>query len=231
MTVPLVDVVVVHFNRPRELAETFESLREHLHYPALRWVVADDHSPDDVFEFVKAEVQPDIIFRTKERSGLGINTNNALKRLASDFVFLTMDDRVLTRPIDLMPGVDVLARYEEFGMVRYGGLTGHDLTCRLRQLNSAEPPHYDVWELLKKQSKFLYVYSGGPHLKHRRFHDAYGLYVEGYKLGYTEEEFAHRFVGMDGPRIFCFPEFVLNYFEHIGHTWQLGEHDIGKGHQ
>lgn len=228
MTVPLVDVVIVHYNRPQELLRSVESLREHLRYPALRWVVADDHSPEEAFEFIKGEVQPDIIFRTKERSGLGINTNNALKQLDSDFVFLTMDDRVLTRPIDLAPGVDVLTRYEEFGMVRYGGLLGHDITCRLRTLNDA-PPYYDVWEALKKESRFLFVYSGAPHLKHRRFHDAYGLYVEGYKLGYTEVEFAQRFIALEGPKIMCFPELVVNYFEHIGHSWQLGEHDIGKG--
>jgi len=189
----------------------------------------NDHSPDDVFDFIKAEVQPDIIFRTKRRSGLGINTNNALKRLESDFVFLTMDDRVLTRKIDLKPGVDVLATYLQYGMVRYGGLAGHDVTCRLRELDMRDGLRYDIWELLKKQSKFLYVYSGGPHLKHRRFHEAYGFYGEGYKLGYTEEEFAHRFVDMAGPGIICFPEFVPSYFEHIGHTWQHGEHDIGKG--
>lgn len=224
---PLVDVVIVHYDRPKELAETLASLRENLRYPSLRWVVADDHSPEDAFEFVKEEIQPDVIFRTKKRSGLGINTNNALKQLTSDFVFLTMDDRVLTREMDLTPGVDVLARFEEFGMVRYGGLAGHDVTCRLRELDMGNH-RLDVWELSKKQSRYLYVYSGQPHLKHRRFHAAYGLYQEGFKLGATEEEFAHRFLDIkEGPSIICFPEFVPCYFDHIGHTWQHTDHDIG----
>lgn len=234
---PLVDVVLVHFNRPHELARSVASLRANLHYPNLRWVVADDYSSEEVFEFIKAEVQPDAIFRTKKRSGLGVNTNNALKRLDSDFVFLTMDDRVLTRPIDLRLGVDILYRFEEFGLVRYGGLTGHDVTCRMRELVAMPDAIFDVarsryfvWELLKRLSRFLFVYSGQPHLKHRRFHEAYGPYKEGIKLGATEEEFAHRFIDMEkGPSIICFPEFVPCYFDHIGHTWQLGEHDIGRG--
>jgi len=41
MTAPLVDVVIVHWNRARELAETFESLKENLRYPNLRWIVAE----------------------------------------------------------------------------------------------------------------------------------------------------------------------------------------------
>lgn len=235
---PLVDVLVVTFNRPKEIVETWRSLKENLNYPNLRWVLADDHSPNDVFESMKAELQPDIIFRTRKRSGLGINTNNALRKLDSDFVFLTMDDCVLRRKIDFMPGVDVLTRYPEFGMVRYGGLAGHDLTCRLRELEAMPyavfnipSPRYEVWELLKKEPHFLYVYSGRPHLKHRRFHEAYGFYIEGYKLGYTEEDFAHRFLAMEGPSIICFPEFMTNPFDHIGDSWQLGEHDIGKGYQ
>ena len=32
----------------------------------------------------------------------------------------------------------------------------------------------------------------GPHLKHRRFHDYFGLYPEGMKLGETEEAFCHQ---------------------------------------
>lgn len=227
MSAPLVDVVVVHYNRPHELLRSIQSLRENLLYPSLRWIVADDYSPDEVFEFIKAQVQPDVIFRTKKRSGLGINTNNALKRLDSDFVFLTMDDRVLTREIDLRPGVEVLTKYEEFGLVRYGGLLGHDVTCRLRELE-LEAHRYNVWELLKNESHFLFVYSGTPHLKHRRFHDVYGLYKEGYKLGPTEEEFAHRFIDIkEGPSIICFPEFVPSYFDHIGHSWQQTKYDIG----
>lgn len=235
MAMPLVDVVLVHYNRPHELLRSIRSLRENLSYPALRWIVADDHSPGDVCDFIKTEVQPDLIFRTKKQSGLGINTNNALKRLDSDFVFLTMDDRVLRREIDLRPGVDILAHFEEFGMVRYGGIEGHRITCRLREFSTnpwsifdGSPSRYHLWELLGKgYSDDLYVYSGTPHLKHRRFHDHYGLYKEGLKLGPTEEEFAHRFLDMGGPSIICFPEFVACYFEHIGHSWQHTEHDIG----
>lgn len=235
---PEVAVLAVTWNRPTEIARTWKALKEHLHYPSLTWAVADDHSPDEVLEFIKAELQPDAIYRTRKRSGVGTNVNNALKRLAADFVFVVEDDRVLKTDIYLLPAVDILSKYEEFGMVRYGGIAGHDVTCRLRELDGPFPyavwdranPRYQVWELLKKESRFLYVYSGEPHLKHRRFHDAYGWYIEGHKLGTTEDEFAHRFVGMEGPGIICFPEFVTCYWDHIGQSRQLTEDDIGKGY-
>ena len=234
---PLVDVVVATYDHPRELAETWRALKQRLHYPNLRWVVADDYSPVGVLEFIKAELQPDIIFRTKKRSGIGINVNNALRRLDSDYVFFVEDDRVLRNVhIDLVPGVDLLYHYPEFGMVRYGGIEGHDVTCRLRELEAMPfavfdraQMRYPVWELLKN-SHTLYVYSGAPHLKHRRFHEAYGLYLEGYKLGVTEEEFCHRFGDMQGPAIVCFPDFVACHFDHIGDSRKLTEDDVGKGY-
>lgn len=238
--VPQVDVLVITWNRPQIIVKTWRALKERLHYPNLRWVVADDHSPESVIEVIRNELQPDVIFRTKKRSGWGMNVNNALKETTSDFVFQIEDDYVLKGAhIDLMPAVDVLTRYPEFGMVRYGGLAGHDLTCRLRELKvmpfavfDRPNPHYQVWEILKKESRFLYVYSSAPHLKHRRFHHAYGWYAEGYKLGYTEESFAHRVRDVqDGPGIICFPEFVRCHFDHIGKSRQHTKDDIGKAHR
>lgn len=239
MTPPLVDVVIVHYERPHELAETMQSLRKNLRYPNLRWVVADDHSSQEALEFVRNQVQPDILFCTKERSGLGLNTNNALRTLESDFIFLTMDDRVLEREIDLRPGVDVLARFPQFGMVRYSGMEGHVTVSQSHELAAGSdsifpdaPRFYTVYEISKKRASILgpfslYVYSGEPHLKHRRFHEVYGLYKEGYKVGPTEEDFAHRFLAMEGPNIVYFPEFLVCPFKHIGHSWQHTEHDIG----
>ena len=237
--IPLVDVLVITYDRLEVLTKTWRALKGRLHYPNLRWVIADDHSPDDVAVAMREELQPDIFFRTRKRSGWGINVNNALKNLTSEFVFQVEDDYVLkSRHIDLMPGVDILARFPEFGMVRYGGIGGHDLTCRYRQIEAMPsaifdkaPTRYQIWEILKKESHFLFVYSHAPHLKHRRFHTAYGYYAEGYKMGLTEEAFAHRFRDVqDGPSIFVLPEFVSSGFVHVGKTRQHTKHDIGKEH-
>jgi len=227
MGMPLVDVVFITWNRPRVMVRTWAALKERLIYPNLRWVVADDHSPDGVFEEIRDTLQPDIIFRTKRRSGWGVNVNSALKRLDSDFVFQTEDDKLLTEPIDLTPGVKVLTNCPEFGLVRYWALAGHSLYAHLRELRIGGE-RFQVWHLLKN-SPFLYVYSNGPHLKHRRFHERYRLYPEGYKLGVTEEAFAHTFIDdKEGPGIIAFPEFVRGRFRDIGKSWQLTEFDIGK---
>lgn len=237
--IPQVDVLVITWNRFEVLAKTWAALKERLHYPNLRWVIADDHSPDEVVAAIRDQLQPDILFRTRKRSGWGMNVNNALKRLTSNFVFQVEDDYVLRRThIDLMPGVDILDRYPEFGMIRYGGIGGHDLTCRLRELAAmpfalfdVAPSRYQIWEILKEQSRMLYVYSHAPHLKHRRFHEVYGYYAVGYKLGFTEEGFAHQFRDVkDGPSIICFPDFVTCYFDHIGKSRQHTKDDIGKAH-
>lgn len=228
MDMPLVDVVFITWNRPRVMVRTWAALKERLMYPNLRWVVADDCSPDEVLEEIRDVLRPDIIFRTKERSGWGLNVNNALKQLDSEFVFQTEDDKLLKEPLDLVPGVKVLAARVDFGMVRYWGLAGHALFGHLREIR-AEGKKFNVWHLLKN-SPFLYVYSNGAHLKHRRFHEAYGYYPEGYKLGYTEERFAHTFIDdKEGPGIVAFPDFVRNRFEDIAKSWQLTEVDIGKG--
>ncbi len=235
-SVPQVDVLVITWNRFEALVKTWAALKERLHYPNLRWVIADDHSPDEVVAAIQTELQPDVLFRTHKRSGWGVNVNNALKSLTSDFVFQCEDDYVLKGAhIDFMPGMDILGRNPEFGMVRYGGIAGHDLTCRLREIEAMpyaawgqQAPRYQVWEILKKESRFLFVYSHAPHLKHRRFHEAYGLYPEGLKLGATEESFAYHVRDTNGPGIICFPEFVANPFKHIGESWQHSEFDIGK---
>jgi len=224
---PLVDVLVISYDRLDILTRTWRALKERLHYPKLRWVIADDHSPDSVFEEIRDTLQPDIIFRTRRRSGWGVNVNNALKQLDSDFVFQTEDDKLLTEPLDLVPGVKALAAYPEFGMVRYWALAGHSLYAHLRELRIGGEK-FQVWHLLKN-SPFLYVYSNGPHLKHRRFHECYRLYPEGYKLGVTEEAFAHTFIDdKEGPGIIAFPEFVRGRFRDIGKSWQLTEFDIGE---
>jgi hypothetical protein len=76
----------------------------------------------------------------------------------------------------------------------------------------------------------LNVYSHGPHLKTSKFHQYYGPYPEGSKLGETEEKFAH--IVKDrlredphAPQIAIQPDWVSMRFDHIGTTFQHTEKD------
>ena len=224
--VPQVDVIIVTWNRPKEVAETFNSLRENLRYPNLHFIIADGHSEPSVQDFMRRELEGAEIVVPPRRGGWGADVNLALRRSQALYVFMIEDDYPLLRPIDLMPAVRVLGGRKEIGMVRYRALAGHDLTCRLREAH-IDGDTYQVWQILRS-SAFLFCYTHGPHLKHRRFHEHYGLYAEGLMLGDTEVEMCWRWKKNPGPAIVAFPEFVMpTWFGSIGHSRQLSDTDIG----
>ena len=129
----------------------------------------------------------------------------------------------------------------DVGMVRYRGTAGtsvimHQLETDINKWipkysdgPAAVPGHVTYFQL-DSGSATLYLYSHGPHLKHRRFHEFYGPYQEGLKLGETEEGYAHIVkAGMreyGAPALTILPEWVLPYFEDFGHSYQGSEFDV-----
>jgi len=236
---PEVTLVLITWNRPEIIRRTLDSLVEHLSYPNLRLHVADDGTGgtyvrdilrdyDGKFERLSSSVT--------DRKGWGANANRALNEV-SNLVYQQEDDYILSRPLDLRLGVLLLRTVKNVGCVRYRGITGHRILAHLREFKTGPefrqalswPGKIDYWELSKKSPE-LYVYSHGPHLKAvKRFHGKYGWYVEGRKLGYTEEEFAHRVKDGSYPiRVAIFPEWVPQAFDHIGKTFKLTKEDVGK---
>lgn len=242
----LVTIGVITYDRPDELARTVEALADLVTYPHLRWVIADDSSPNGyvaklkrlkLFKDLKAE-----FISTDHNSGWGANANHLLAHVDTDFLFQIEDDYILTRLLDLRVGVALLAEKRHLGMVRYRGTAGdpHVVFHQFEADIAEEVPNFRegmgnpgklTYLQFDGNSPTAYLYSHGAHLKHRRFHAFYGLYDEGKKLGATEEAYAIRVKAMmqadpaNAPGIVILPEFVPMAFDHIGISYQHGERD------
>jgi hypothetical protein len=127
----------------------------------------------------------------------------------------------------------------DIGMVRYRGTAGDHLIYHQFEADIKE--YYNDYQMgvglpgklsylqLDSGSPSLYIYSHGAHLKHIRFHKHYGLYPEGLLLGQTEEAYAHTVKDLmkaaGAPAIVIFPEYIPMWFDHIGQSYQLTDHD------
>jgi len=162
-----------------------------------------------------------------DRKGWGANTNKGLRYVFKDcdYVFLCEDDYVALRPLDFISGIRLMEEQRSVGLVRYDGISGHLLNLYLREIKF--PVGQMDYMIIDRSSPHLNVYSHRPHLKHRRFHDKYGYYKEGTKLGMTEVEFAHRVKdgSSDQPSIAILPDGILTAFDHIGRSRQGSELD------
>jgi glycosyltransferase involved in cell wall biosynthesis len=244
---PDIAILIITYNRPDELRKTIQGLQEHLIYPndKLHIIISDDSSPSSYLSSLKRTKalkewgKNGTDFRvTEERSGWGKHVNGALEYIKTeypsvDYVFQIEDDYVLEHELDLSIGAKLMQNRSNIGMLRYRGTAGTH--CIYHQFESDDNITYLQMD---NASHTLYIYSNGPHLKrirshdnHPDFHQHYGLYLEGSKLGDTEENFAHRVKdGMklgDAPAIAILPDWVNMRFSHIGETWQNSEDDIG----
>ncbi len=214
---PPVTIIVCTYNRPTEIRKTIQALCQRLHYPDLRWIIADDGSPGSYVTEVThwmidaLAVNPDLIECTiTERKGWGANVNAALAAAQTEYIYFTEDDYVLLRPLDLRPYVALMECDTWVGLVRLG-IVGHAgiVATLLESDISAWLPGYQendsnrgyegngrlgYWRISPELSAGpfgFYIYSNRPHLKHVRFHDEYGWYREGAKLADTEHAMNH----------------------------------------
>lgn len=125
------------------------------------------------------------------------------------------------------------------GMFRYRGTAGTHLVLHQMEVDiSAYIPDYQdgvglagklTYCLIDQGSPSLYIYSHGPHLKRKSFHQFYGAYPEGLKLGPTEEAMAHqvkeRMPLAGAPPIGILPAWIANYWDDIGQSYQGSEFD------
>lgn len=246
---PPVTIGVITYNRIEELSQTLYALDEHLRYDGeLLVIVSDDCSPNDYASDVRM-VLSGVFKRRKKRyittranGGWGRNANHLLVQAATDYLFMLEDDYVLKRELDLTRAVALMETRQGIGMVRYRGTAGmhviyHQFESDIRPWL---PHHHEgtgvggklTYLQLDSGSPDLWLYSNGPHLKRRSFHSFYGMYPEGYKLGQTEETFAHqvkdRMRQPGAPAIVIQPEWVHLWWDHIGRSYQGGEYDKGE---
>ena len=227
---PKVTVLIVTFDRPREIRLTIKSLVEKIRYPGpLTWHIADDGSPDDYIpnlrhDFLDLDMQASVTVRL----GWGANVNKALNCIKTDYIYLNEDDYVALREVDLRRGVAMLEAMETVGLVRYDGLSGHALNMNLREAATERAGKFDFL-LIGRNSPHLNIYSNRPHLRHRRFTNFYGLYDEGRTLGLTETAYAHTYRNKrGGPAIVALGNGIERAYDHIGRSRQLSEYDVGR---
>lgn len=220
---PALAINIVTYQRKEVLRGTLLRLAEHLDYIGPRRVfVADDGSTDGTQAMILEEF-PDVILVQSDRSGLGANTNAGLRQALafSDYVYQSQDDLWLLHHFDLHPHVEKLMTDETCGYVRLWGIGGH------RYKGNLEGNHWRVhWD-----SDELYIPSDRPHVKHRRFHEFFGMYPEGHRTAETEDAWCwqckHR-AGMDGRRLDVFVPHAVDTeknFEHV--TWDQRWRDQG----
>lgn len=190
---------------------------------------------------------------TPERMGWAKHMNWAMGEIHRHFpntqyLFFCEDDYLLTRELDLSAGVAMMETCPQVGMLRYRGSAGS--RCLYHQFEADIRPFLPdyveakgsisgrlTYQQFDRASQTLYIYSHGPHLKRfvakdgwSAFHDFYGLYPVGLKMGHTEEAYAHTVkdnMSVQGaPGIAILSDWILMQWDHIGKSRQGTEHDI-----
>jgi glycosyltransferase involved in cell wall biosynthesis len=217
---PPLSIVVVTYNRRDTLLGTLQRLRDHLSYTGPTHLIVADDGSDDGTQAAVAKQFPHAIIVQSHRSGLGANTNAGLRAALalSPLVLQLQDDMHLLTTLDLHPHVSLLLADETAGFVRLWGVGGHRYTANL------EGNYWRVWW----NSDELYIPSDRPHLKHRRFHEHYGMYPEGLPTSATEEAWCHQCkgrAGLEGRRLDVFvPQNALTEttWDHMewGNRWR-----------
>ena len=209
MRIPDIAVLIPTYNRPDVLAHTVQLLQRHLIYDGtIRYYIGNDSdTPQDV---------PHAVNLIGPRNGLGANLNMLLSFTSEAFILQMDDDHWLLKPLDLNPHVKKLHTDANAGWVRLMGIGAHKYIGRLDE---------SYWRV-SWESPELYIPSNRPHLKHRRFHQCYGLYPEGYKLGETEDNFCHQckdhWRKHGGPDVLVPLDVATeSSWDHVGDSWQL----------
>jgi len=211
---PPIYVLLTTYKRTDTAVRTIRGIKEKLIYPNYGWFVSDDGSSQDHINTVMQEIGVNYhrYLYNSNRKGVGHGMNHSLVELwdmGVELVISMEDDWELTAPLDLEPYVRTLVDHSENGLIRFGyiseGLTGKTV--------SQEGKLY--WNLYNLGE--TYRFTGHPHLKHKRFHDVYGYYDEGWAAGKTELSMCGKTNLKTGPNI-LYPTDCATYgfFAHIG---------------
>lgn len=217
---PPLSILVVTYNRKDILAGTLARLKQHTYYVGQHhYFIADDGSTDGTQELLASEF-PEVSLIQSNRAGLGSNANAGLRHALfhAPVVMQLQDDMHLLSHLDLHPHVERLMSDDTCGYIRLWGVGGHRYTANL------EGNYWRVWW----NSEELYIPSDRPHIKHRRFHEYFGMYPEGMKAAETEQAWCHQCkdrAGLNGRRLDVFvPQNQLteSTWEHVawGQRWR-----------
>lgn len=233
---PITIVITTH-NRTDTAIKTIESLVKHIVYPKLKWCLCDDRSTGDhvarvMDKFGELGVEDVKICRTTNVEwGLGASMNNGLRYAFSNspIVLTVEDDWLLKKDLDLGPYVSYMLGHEDCGTIRFGFLYVHDgvvlgndngLLTEITMRNG----DVSAWTITNQIA-----------LRHRRFYDQFGMYMENCHPDISERNMCLRYnEAKDKPKVYWPTSFKTNTmydeslpFEHfgeslVGHNWDKG---------
>lgn len=227
-----VTVIIPTYNRPEILHGAVQHIQRNLIYDGpIEILIGDDGDDFSRVLYVAKYTASIVDVRAIEgpRKGLGANLNTLIQAADSELILQMDDDHYLVKPLDITQYVDDLLQFKnKVGWIRLFLGTEEDL-------NNDDPFYnFNAWMMERywypvPNRHELYIPSNRPHLKHRRFHDFYGMYSENVKLGETETHFCH--VYADGHKIHgAHPDIPwvaipvaapsFDTWAHVGDSWQ-----------
>lgn len=214
--------IIPTYDRPEVLKETVNLLLYNLGFNGTIYVLIGndgDELPDGLlFGYPGIRVLPG------PKRGLGANLNMLLQAAETEVVLQMDDDHHLVKGIDINQFVeDLFDPKYGIGWIRLFLGTEKDLRNDDRFYKFEARMFERYWYPFPKVGE-LYIPSNRPHLKHKLFHDYFGMYQEDLKLGETETEFCHRYADKhhQGMPWVVIPVAAPSFdtWEHVGQSYQ-----------
>lgn len=181
MSLPRLAVIIPTLNRHAIVRRTVELLQTRLLYSGERhiYVSADGEPlPSGIFADM-----PNVTAMAGPSKGYGANLNSMLIAAQEQLIFQCDDDMHLMHPLEINPHAMTLLSDDTAGWIRLFGVGYHRFAAELDGT---------YWRVDWERSFELHIPSMRCHLKHRRFHEHYGMFPVGLKIGETEAGFGHQ---------------------------------------
>lgn len=192
---PTIHILLTTYVRTDCAVRTVQAINKNFLWPNIQWWVSDDGSPSGHVEQLTEVIEGSYTLYNSERKGVGHGMNTCLRAIFSQgtLVLVLEDDWELIRPFDPTPYVRLLEDYPDYGMVRFGYLSGNLLATTESKENRI------LWKL--ERNNETYRFAGHPSLRHKRFHESYGYYPEDRSPGLTELAMCSNVNVLPGPHI------------------------------
>ncbi len=215
---PLVVALIITYERTDVAIETIRGIKDRIHYPNLDFHIADDGSKEGHVAALIAEIGPDYEVTVSNTGGHSVgrsmNMGTAAVLERAHLWLHWEDDWVPNMDIDLVPCVRLLEDDDRIGMIRMGRLhanvSGEVISGGDR-----------LWWMLSEKDEW--AWTGHAAMRHKRFHDAYGDYVEGLPPGQTEMTMLDTVNKVKGPRMVWPAWLRYDICDHIGDGYSYKE--------
>lgn len=215
--------------------EAIASLQENLVYDGeLGLHIADDGSQQGDWA-TSVDSEPATLwtrgprsFSRQEAHGVGASINAGLRVafLRSPLAFYTVDDWLLTAPLDLRPWAEAIVDDETIGLVLFGPPSANTYGMVFNRIKAGEfwtsprpDPENWIYALRVSATLSVYGYTQRPALMHRRFSDCHGPMPEDCGAVSAEDLFNRRWKAAAVEDIV---QAIEQCWRHLGASSELG---------